>query len=60
MCLFCEVRMNIESVCKVDYSVQGLNTGESSNSPKDRDLLLVDALHDIVYIQRARTQKHIY
>ena len=52
--------MNIESVCKVDYSVQGLNTGESFNSPKDRDLPLVDALHDIVYIQHARNQKHTY
>ena len=60
MCLFCEVRMTIESVCKEDYSVQGMNTGESSTSAKDRDLLLVDALHDVVYIQSARTQKHTY
>ena len=39
MFLFCEVRMTIESDRKIDYSIQGLNTHESSTSVEDRDLL---------------------
>ena len=37
--LFCGVRMTIESDRKINYWIQGLNTRESSNSAKDRDLL---------------------
>ena len=36
--------------------IQGLHTRKSSTTDKDRDLLLVDALHNVLYMQRARTQ----
>ena len=35
--------------------IQGLHTRKSSTTDKDRDLLLVDALHNVLYMQLART-----